>query len=503
MNDVVLRAESITKVFPGTVALDRVDFRVRRGKVNVLIGENGAGKSTLVKILAGADQPTDGRLLLEDELVTFPTTRDADAHGIGMIYQELNLCPNLSVAENIFLARELTRGGILDRAEQERRTRDLLARLDQQIDPRTPVGDLRLGEQQVVEIARALARDARILIMDEPTSALSSSEVHALFRLIAELKTQGVSLIYISHRLEELLDIGDHLTVLRDGKCVAEAPAEKVDLPWIVENMVGGKLESLFHGNEHETGDELLQVDSLSLPPAFERISFSVRAGEILGIYGLMGAGRTELFETLLGLRRPSSGDVLLDGKPLSTQPPAERIRRGLVLVPEDRQAAGLVQALSVTDNMTLASLPRYRTGPYLSAAKILPKIAELIHELSIKVASPSQPITSLSGGNQQKVVVAKCLLTEPRVLLLDEPTRGIDVGAKAEMCDIINRLAAEGLAIVFASSELEEVLAMADRILVLSKGQVTGEFPRGVADDQALVAAASKALKGGEHAAA
>ena len=300
---VILRAEEVNKVFPGTLALDQVDCNVYRGKVNVLIGENGAGKSTLVKILAGVEQPTRGRLLFEHRPVRFRLTRDAAARGIGMIHQELNLFPNLNVTENIFMGREITSHGVtVNQGEQERITRNLLERLEQPISPRATVGELRLGEQQIVEIAKALARDVKILIMDEPTSALSPSEVEALFRVMRELTAQGVSIVYISHKLGELLEIGDFVTVLRDGKLIAEAPAESVDLAWMVEKMVGGRLESIFSSQEHETGEELLRVDSLDLPRAgggfaLRSVSFSLHRGEILGVYGLMGAGRTELFE--------------------------------------------------------------------------------------------------------------------------------------------------------------------------------------------------------------
>ena len=386
--------------------------------------------------------------------------------------------------------------------QQESRARELLDRLDQPIDPAAPVGILRLGEQQIVEIAKAIDRNVRLLIMDEPTSALSASEVEALFRVVAELKVQGVSIVYISHKLEELLRIGDQITVLRDGLLVDSAPASHVDLPWIVEKMVGGKLESVFHREAQATGEVLLEARELTLPRpsggnALEAVSFSVRGGEILGIYGLMGAGRTELFESLSGLRPECAGEMRLDGHSLEALSPAERIGRGLVLVPEDRQVSGVVQSLTVRDNMILASLGAYTRGPYLDSSKVEPKVAELVRELSIKIATPSQPITSLSGGNQQKVVIAKCLLTAPRVLLLDEPTRGIDVGAKGEICDIMNRLAGRGLGVIFASSELEEVLGMADRILVLSKGRITAEFDREHATNAALAAAASANLEG------
>ena len=495
--DVILRAEAITKRYPGATALDRVDFNVRRGKVNVLIGENGAGKSTLVKIIAGVKRADSGRLLLDGEELQLHSNRDADRYSIGMIHQELNLCPNLTVAENIFLARERTRHGVIDTAGQEAAARELLARLDQPIDPRAMVGALRLGEQQIVEIAKALARRVRILIMDEPTSALSATEVAALFQVIGELKEQGVSIIYISHRLEELLRIGDHVTVLRDGRMVADAPAAEVDLEWIVERMVGGRLDAVVRRAPRETGGELLTVKGLTLSRAgggltLDRVSFTLRRGEILGIYGLMGAGRTELLESLAGLHPEAAGTVRLNARALTGLPAAERIARGLILVPEDRQHAGIVPTLTAGDNMVLASLTRFTTGPFLDPRKKAPRIAGIVHDLSIKLATPDQPIVSLSGGNQQKVVIAKCLLTEPRVLLLDEPSRGIDVGAKGEIRDIMNRLAASGLGIVFASSELEEVLALADRVLVLSKGRVAAEFSREQATGAALAAAAS-----------
>ncbi len=495
--EVLLRAEAVTKRYPGTTALDQVNFTIYRGKVNVLIGENGAGKSTLVKIIAGIEQPTSGCLVLNGAEVRFPSARDADAHSIGMIHQELNLCPNLTVTENIFLGREATAHGVIDQARQEETARRLLERLEQPIDPRAEVGTLRLGEQQIVEIAKALARDVRILIMDEPTSALSPGEVDALFRVIGELTSRGVAIVYISHRLEELLRIGDFVTVLRDGRLVAEAPAAQVDLAWIVGKMVGGKLDSLFQSRPHEIGASLLDVHGLSLPRpggglALDSVSFTVARGEILGIYGLLGAGRTELLETLAGLHPLATGTVALDGRPIDRLPVAERIARGVVLVPEDRQAAGIVPTLAVRDNMILASLGACTVAGILDPAKVDRRVDELVRDLSIKVASSRQPITSLSGGNQQKVVIAKCLLTAPRLLLLDEPTRGIDVGAKAEISEIMGRLAEQGLGIVFSSSELEEVTAMADRILVLSKGRVTGEFRRGEASGAALAAAAS-----------
>jgi erythritol transport system ATP-binding protein len=497
--DVVLRAEGITKFFSGTVALKQVDFNVYRGKVNVLIGENGAGKSTLMKILAGAETATAGKLLLDGQEIRINDPRDAARHGIGIIYQELNLFPNLSVTENIFMTRELTtRGVVINETEQQQRAQAILQRFDQPIDPRALVGDLRVGEQQLVEIARALSQKVRILIMDEPTSALSTAEVESLFRVIGELKAQGVSIIYISHKLDELLQIGDYVTVLRDGQLVAQAPAAEINVNWIVEKMVGRDTASFFHHEEHERGASLLEVSNLTLPKArgteglLSDISFTLCAGEILGIYGLMGAGRTELFECLMGMRSGYTGELWLNGKPVTGQIVADRIAQGMMLVPEDRQRQGLVQTLSVAGNITLANLSKFTKRFFLSHPDEAREVRRLIGELGIKTSNAQQLITALSGGNQQKVVVAKALLTAPQVLLLDEPTRGIDVGAKAEMFEIMRRLAKAGLGVIFSSSELMEVLALADRILVLSKGKITGEFDRAQATEAALVAACS-----------
>lgn len=490
----ILHARQITKVFPGTVALDRVDFQVRRGEVSVLIGENGAGKSTLVKILAGVLQPTSGRLELDGFEIYLHSTRDADAHGIGIIYQELNLFPNLSVTENIFMARDITRGGItVNRRAEERTVRELLSWLEQPIDPRALVGELPLGQQQIVEIAKALARDVRVLMMDEPTSALSTAEIGVLFRVIRELKARGVAIVYISHKLEELLEIGDYVTVLRDGRLVAEAAAAEVDVGWIIERMTGRQGAAAAAPHPPVSGAEVLRVE-------LGNVSFGLHAGEVVGIYGLMGAGRTELFETLAGLRREAHGAIRLNGERLEALPVHERIARGLVLVPEDRQRAGLVPTLSVRDNMTLASLARYTRAGVLSPEKETSTAAGMMADLHIKAAGPGQPITSLSGGNQQKAVIGKYLLTSPKVLLMDEPARGVDVGARAEIFEIIRKLAAQGLGIIFTSSELQEVMTLADRVLVMAKGRITAEFEAGRATEAALVAASSP-RPGGTHA--
>ncbi len=494
-NNVVLSAENITKVFPGTMALDDVTFEVQRGLVNWLFGENGAGMSTVIKILAGVEQPSKGRVLLGGQEIHLHSPSDAARHGIGIIYQELNLCPNLSVMDNIFLAREKLGRGVIDRKSQRQLALKLVQILDQTIEPDTLLGNLRIGQQQIVEIAKALMQDVRVLIMDEPTSALSTAEVEVLFDVIRGLKGRGVSIIYISHKLDELMQIGDNITVLRDGRIVAHSLAHEVGVPWIVEKMVGRNPAALFTRQEHTIGEPLLRVEDITLPRVgggyvLDHVSFTLRVGEILGFYGLMGAGRTDLLDCLAGLRPEATGKIWLNDREVRTGSVAERIAAGFVLVPEDRQRDGVVPTLSVADNMLLASLKKYLSGFYLAKKKEQVAVETLIKDLSIRVANPQQSITSLSGGNQQKVVVAKGLLTAPKVLMLDEPTRGVDVGAKSEIFEIMSRLAVQGYGVLFVSSELKEILAMSDRILVLSKGALTGEFARGEATEEKLVTA-------------
>ena len=493
--DILLQAKQVTKVYPGTVALKDVDFNIYRGKVNVLIGENGAGKSTLMKILAGVEQASSGQLLLDGQEIHVSSPRDANHHGIGIIYQELNLYPNLTVSENIFMSHEHTRFGMINEKEQAAITRDLMKRLEQDIEPNTLVGDLRIGQQQIIEIAKALAQHVRILIMDEPTSALSNAEVEILFRIIRDLKAQDVAIVYISHKLDELLQIGDAFTVLRDGMLVAETTSTDISLNWIVEKMVGRRADSLFKHSDHTVEREVLRVEDLTLPRVgggfiVDHVSFTLHAGEVVGIYGLMGAGRTELMESLIGLNSEASGTIVLNGKNLHGLDIKSRIALGLSLVPEDRQLRGLIQKLSVTHNISLASLSRYLRFGSISSRRETESVAGEISDLHIKVADPNGLITALSGGNQQKVVVGKSLLTNPKVLMLDEPTRGIDVAAKGEIFEIINQLAEQGLGVLFVSSELKEVLATADRVLVMWKGRITAELQKGEITQEAVAAA-------------
>ncbi|MGJ5818945.1 sugar ABC transporter ATP-binding protein [Paludibaculum fermentans] len=487
----LLRACQVTKRYPGTLALDAVDFEVRRGEVHVLIGENGAGKSTLVKLLAGVEQPTQGCLESDGHPITLGSTRDAAAAGIGMIYQELSLFPNLSVVENIFMARERTRGGVIDRKAENQVARSLMKKLEQDIDVATLVGDLPLGCQQIVEICRALARNVRVLLMDEPTSALSPSEIEVLFRVIRELKAAGVGIVYISHKLEELMEIGDRVTVLRDGRLVESAAIADVDVSWIIDRMTGRRWAPPEEHQERTGHEEVLRVEHLSVPGRVHDVSLSVCAGELVGVYGLMGAGRTELFEALAGSRAVATGAILLSGRRIDHLPVRARISQGLALVPEDRQAAGLIPTFTLGRNMTLASLGAHSRHGLMSNTDEAASVARMIAQLRIKTTGPDQPITSLSGGNQQKAVISKYLLTKPRVLLMDEPSRGVDVGARAEIFEIARKLAADGVAIVFASSDLHEVLTLADRVVVMAGGRLSASYSRGELSEQHLMAAA------------
>ncbi len=493
----ILEARGVSMQYPGTLALDRVNFRLFPGKVSALVGENGAGKSTLVRILAGIAQPTAGRLVLDGNEIKMRSVLDADALGIGIIHQELNLAPNLSVAENIFLGRELTRHGVLDRRGEEEQARRLLGRLEQPIDPRALVGELPLGQQQIVEIAKALSRDVRVLMMDEPTSALSAGEISLLFRIIRDLAAHGVALVYISHRLEELLEIADCVSVLRDGRMVAEAAAGEVDARWIVEQMTGRPAGAEEAADAPQPGPELLRGESLSLTnpagrPVLRDVSLRLHAGEVVAVYGLMGAGRTEMLECLMGLHPEVSGSVYLDSKRIDRLPASRRISGGLAMVPEDRQAAGLVHGLSVRANISLASLDRFARGFVLSPQAEASAVREAAAAILIKAPDFDADIGSLSGGNQQKVIIARCLLTKPRVLLLDEPTRGVDVHAKQEIHSVIRRLAASGMGVILVSSELEEARAVAHRIVVMSRGRISAEFNASEASDAALARAAS-----------
>jgi erythritol transport system ATP-binding protein len=483
--EVVLRAVDIMKTYGVTRALKGVNFDVRRGKVTVLFGENGAGKSTLMKILAGVERPTGGDIVLDGVPVQLKSTTDALSKGIAIIHQELNLCPNLSIRDNIFVGRELrTKAGTVDYSREAEITRTLLERLEEKLDPNTLVETLRLGQQQIIEIARALSADARILIMDEPTSALSNSEVEVLFRIIRDLTAHGVAIIYISHHLEEAIEIADYAVVFRDGELVATEDAANIDLKWVVSKMVGRDAGYDFSHMDRNYGEVVLDIDDVTVVSpegggkvAVDSVSIQVRQGEVVCLYGLMGAGRTELMEALSGRDEIQHGDIRVMGHSVKSMSIEERIEFGMGLVPEDRQRDGLVQMLSVGRNIALSSVRRLIGRVLLSPSAEKAAVERKIAEVHVKTEGPNALVTSLSGGNQQKVVIGRVLLTGPKVILLDEPTRGIDVGAKGEIFALLFELAKQGLAVLFATSEVGEALTASHRIIVLNKGRIVKEF--------------------------
>jgi erythritol transport system ATP-binding protein len=506
---VVMRAVGITKTYGGTQALKGVDFEIREGTVTVLFGENGAGKSTLMKILSGVEAPSAGSVELDGEPITLRDTVDATRRGISIIHQELNLCPNLSVRDNIFMGRDKLAGfgTIIDRRSENTATLGLLERLEEDLSPDRLVSDLRLGQQQVVEIARALAGNARVLIMDEPTSALSGSEVEVLFRLIRELTATGVAIVYISHHLEEALEIADQVVIFRDGELVAKDEADNVNLNWIISKMVGRDGDDLAPELNSEFGDVALSLRGIKVADptnsarmSVDGLSLDVRRGEVVCLYGLMGAGRTELLEALAGRLTILAGAVELQGRLITNESIQQRIALGLTLVPEDRQRDGLIQTMSVGNNLTLANLKSLVRGLWLSAKVEGAAVQSSVREMRVKTASTAAPITSLSGGNQQKVVIGKVLLTDPEVLLLDEPTRGIDVGVKAQIFTLIDREARKGLAVLFATSEVGEALHAANRVIVMSKGHIVAEFDGLTVTREQLMGASGESVDAGKE---
>jgi ABC-type sugar transport system ATPase subunit len=497
----IISIRGITKRFPGVVAIEDVSFDIQPGELHAIVGENGAGKSTLMKILSGVERPTEGRFLLRGETAAFQSTRDAEAAGVSIIHQELNLVEQLSTAANIFLGREKTNAwGFLDDHSMQRETAGLFSDLECSISPAQRVGELRVGDQQLVEIAKALSLDATILIMDEPTSALTESEVGRLFRVIAGMRQRGVTILYISHKMDEVFRLSDRISVLRDGRLVGTFHRDQTTPRQITHLMVGREIEDVQPGQGRRLGNCVLEVNNLSLPwPGHSRnwrlkdVSFSLRAGEVLGIAGLMGAGRTELLESLFGVSqtRPQ-GRILVNGEKVHFAHPAEAMRAGLALVTEDRKRLGLFGHMSVRENITLCTLKDALTGGLLSLKRERAMAKESTELMGIKTGGPESPITSLSGGNQQKCILARWLRTQPKILLLDDPTRGIDVGAKAELYKIIDQLCRDGLGILLTSSELPELMKLCDRILVLCEGRVTGEFLRGELSEQAIMEAAT-----------
>jgi ribose transport system ATP-binding protein len=471
---------SISKAFPGVQALDRVDFELLPGEVHVLLGENGAGKSTLMKVLAGIYERDQGEIILQDRPVSIRGLPQAQKLGIRMVLQEFNLVPHLSVAENIVLLNrpEGPLFGLVRFRAMRAEAKAALERLGIRLNPAALVVELSVAEKQMVEIAKALLDDARILILDEPTAALAEAEVERLFAILRDLKTRGMGIIYISHRFEEIFAIGDRVTVLRDGKCVATYPVREVTRERLIHDMVGRELKDFYPKTPAPLGPPVLEVESLSA--GFLRdISFQLHAGEVLGLAGLMGAGRTELVKVLFGAAPLAAGSIKIHGRPATLRHPREAMAAGLALLTEDRKEEGLILPMSLTHNVTLTHLKQMLRRGFISFQKERKRAQGFIEKLRIVPPDVLRLAENFSGGNQQKIVFAKWLGIEPKILLLDEPTRGIDVGAKVEIFELINRFVAQGGAVLFISSELPELLAMADRILVLHQGRITGQLPR------------------------
>lgn len=496
----MLVADRITKKFAGVVALEDVCLSLEAGKVTALIGENGAGKSTLMKILSGVYQDFEGNIIYKGSSVRFANPREAQQQGIAIIHQELSLISYLTITENIFLGRELlTQYGTLDKNRMRRRTQELLDKLKLKTNPETLVVKLKVGQQQIVEIAKALLTDAEMIIMDEPTSAITGSEVDVLFEIIDGLKKENKAIVYVSHKLDELFKIADNYVVLRDGKVIESGVMLGMTQDMLIQKMVGRTIEVMRKKNVNENREKLLEVKNLSVKHSLrleenllKDISFTVDKGEIVGIFGLMGAGRTELLETIFGLNSSlANGKIWVEGKEITIDSPSKAIKAGLALVPEDRKKDGLVLGLDVKTNICLTTLADMEKLGTLIDSKETALAEKYIGELKIKTSSQGQQTKNLSGGNQQKIVLAKWLATKPKLLLLDEPTRGIDINAKSEIYKLIIKLADEGLGIIMVSSELPEILAVSDRILVMAEGVLTAEFSIQEASEDVILKAA------------
>ncbi|MFQ6097544.1 MAG: sugar ABC transporter ATP-binding protein [Armatimonadota bacterium] len=500
-SDTVLSMLHITKQYPGVLAVDDVSFHLRRGEVHALVGENGAGKSTLMKILAGAVPRDAGEILIDGRAAEINSPQDAMAAGVSTIYQEFNLVPYLSVAENIYLGREPTvLAGFVDWRRMRHDAAKVLKRIGAEMSPRTLVKDLSVAEQQMTEIAKALSTDAKVIVMDEPSATLTEHELDALFRQIQRLKSQGVSVVYISHRLEEVFEVADRVTVLRDGRLIGTHDVADVDHGAIVRMMVGRELEYADEAPSTRDDEVLLSVRGLSRGTAVRDVSFDLYRGEIIGIAGLVGAGRTELARLIFGADRRDAGEIRLYGQPVPLATPREAIRRGIGFVTEDRKLQGLILGMALKENVTLANLDEVTSAGFIRKRREDKVASDFVKRLDIRTPSVAQLTINLSGGNQQKVVLAKWLFTRSRVLIFDEPTRGIDVGSKAEIHNIMRQVAAEGAGVIMISSELPEILKMSDRILVMREGRLVGELARAEATQERIMLLATG---GADHAGA
>ena len=494
MSQSILKMEQIVKSFGAVNVLKGVDFDLAKGEVHALVGGNGAGKSTLMKIMTGVYTKDSGKIIIKGEEKEIKSTNDAKENGIAMIFQEMSLVPSLTIAENIFLGYELKKHGMRDVKLMKQETEKVLKRLGLDLDPGTPVSELSVGLCQMVEIAKAVSYNSKIIVFDEPTSSLTEEEVEHLFRIINMLRDRGCGIIYISHKMEEILRISDDVTIMRDGKWIATKAASELTMDEIIKLMVGRELTNRYPEKDNKIGDVLLNVENLSGEYTnLNNVSFQARRGEILGVAGLDGSGRTELLEQIFGITTKKSGKITLDGKEVKNRNPHESIKNGFALLTEERRATGIFGILNIRENTTISSLKKYQTGPFLNKKKMKDTTDEYIKSLRVKTPNQETKISSLSGGNQQKVILARWLLTDPTVLLLDEPTRGIDVGAKYEIYQLILDLAKKGKTVIMVSSEMAELLGVCDKILVMSGGRLSGEVDAKTTNQEEIMTLAAK----------
>ena len=472
-----IECKGITKSFPGVKALDGVSFDIREGEVHSLCGENGAGKSTLIKVLTGVHERDGGQYLIDGKEVFFKSTQEGIASGVSCVYQELSIAQQLDVAKNLFIGNLPMKGNLVDHKTLYQRSAEILAELEMDISPKTIAGDLSVGQQQMIEIGRALTRNARLIIMDEPTSSLSEAETDTLFRIIRKLTSMNIAIVYISHKLDEVMELSDRITVIRDGQNIISKNKEEFTQDELIANMIGRPLQNLYLKEPAEITDVMLEVNNLTRKGVFEDISFSVRKGEVVGFFGLVGAGRSEIMRAIFGVDKYNSGEVILDGKKLKGGNPAAAIDAGIGFCTEDRKKEGVALRLSILLNMTLVKLPKLAKIGIINRAAQRAAADEYMKSISIKAPSVRQLVGNLSGGNQQKVVVAKWLMMNPKVLIVDEPTRGIDVGSKSEIYGLLSDLAKQGMAIIVVSSEIEEIMGVCDSVVTIFEGKKTAQL--------------------------
>lgn len=496
MSDYILELKGITKIFPGVKALDNVCFQLKPGEVHALMGENGAGKSTFIKVITGVHKAEEGEMFLDGKKVDFRGPRDAQAAGIAAVYQHPTSYPDLTVAENIFMGHEIIKSGIIQWREMNKKAAELLKQLDAEFKPTAEMGSLSVAHQQMVEIAKALSMNAKIIILDEPTAALTKNESERLYKIVDKLKEEGVSVIFISHRFEDMYRLAERVTVFRDSQYIGTYDVDGITNADLIKAMVGREISDLFPKPKVQIGAEVLRVENMSRTGYFKDVSFNVRAGEIVGLTGLVGAGRTEVMQSVCGITKADSGKVFLEGQQVHIKKPVDAMKKGVILLPEDRQKEGLILSWGLGQNVTLPTMGKYAKAGFNDNKKERDIAKKLLEEVDTKAVTIFDPASSLSGGNQQKVVVAKALGQEMKVVIMDEPTKGVDVGAKAEIYQIMGDLAKQGYGIIMISSEMPEILGMSDRIVVMCNGRVTGELSRDEASQEGILELAMEKSK-------